>query len=99
MNVRIWCDNKGGEGALNARGAKASDHNLIVHGIWLEAIRNEIGMYILRVDSHSNIADDPSRSEYSLLRALGAKQVPPRIPQQVWHPSKWAEWPAEWALS
>ena len=95
--VRIWCDNQGGEFALLKRAAKAEDHNLLAHGIWLTALRNDIGIYIRRVDTHSNIADDPSREEYSLLHAIGAKRIKPRIPREVWYPERWADWPSEWS--
>ena len=41
-NVRVWTDNVGGEGALRSGAAKASDHNLIVHGVWLLALRGPL---------------------------------------------------------
>jgi len=38
--VRVWTDNAGGEGALRKGATKASDHNLIVHAVWLLAARH-----------------------------------------------------------
>ena len=89
--ARVWCDNRGGEGALLRRWAASDDHNLLSHGIWLTAVRHQIGLYLCRVEKHSNIGYDPSREEYVLLNALGASRVPLKIPNEVWEPWRWAE--------
>ena len=92
LTVRIWTDNTGGENALRAAAAKCEDHNLIVHAIWLMAAKAGIGLWIERVGSHDNISDEPSRESYELLEAVGAKWEEPRLPKNICHPQKWAEW-------
>jgi len=87
--VRIWEDNKGVEGALRKGSAIANDHNLIVHSVWLLAARMGMALWIERVPSHDNIADDPSRENYDLLKALGAVYWEPVVPREVWEPDAW----------
>ena len=64
--IRIWTDNARGEGALRKKAAKQSDHNALVHAVWLMAARNNVGLWIERVGTKDNIADDPSREEYNI---------------------------------
>ena len=90
--VRVWTDNTGGEGAMRTGAAKCSDHNLIVHDIWLCAASIGCGLWVERVGTHDNIADDPSRESYGLLQALGARWIQPVLPWSAHDPKKWAEW-------
>jgi hypothetical protein len=87
--VRVWTDNAGGEGALRKGGSKASDHNLLIHATWLLAARGGFGMYIYRVPTKDNIADSPSREEYTLLEAMGADWRRPWLPNAFWQPASW----------
>ena len=77
--VRVWCDNVGGENALRAGVAEATDHNLIVHALWLHAARVGYGFWVERVPSKDNIADLPSREAYGVLEGLGAVWAEPVI--------------------
>ena len=70
--VRVWCDIAGGESTLRAGAAKASDHNLIVHALWLHAARVGYGLWVERVASKDNIADLPSREAYKVLDGAGS---------------------------
>ena len=90
--VRIWEDNKGAEGALRKSSSKSDDHNLIVHGVWLFAACNNFSIWVERVPSHENIADEPSRECYQLLEAMGATWVRPVLHNNLWEPSKWIAW-------
>ena len=45
----------------------------------LRALELEMGLWISRVPSEDNIADDPSREEYEVLRALKAVRIEPRM--------------------
>ena len=47
--VRVWTDNKGGECALRWGSARAGDHNLLVHALWLLAAREGFGLWVERV--------------------------------------------------
>ena len=87
--VRVWTDNAGGEGALKKGAAKASDHNFLVHATWLLAAKNNVGLWINRVPTDDNIADEPSRCEYRLIEALGAKWHAPVLAQHFWRPNTW----------
>ena len=91
--IRVWTDNAGGEGALRKKAAKQSDHNALVHAVWLMAARNNVGLWIERVGTKDNIADDPSRGEYKLLELMGAKYSPPTVPDELWEPHTWMQQP------
>jgi len=90
--VRVWEDNKGAEGSLRKGSSRSQDHNLIIHGIWLLAAKSNFGIFVERVPSHENIADDPSREDYALMKELGATWVPPVLHPNLWEPTKWAAW-------
>jgi hypothetical protein len=87
--VRIWCDNVGGEQALRAGAARSLDHNLMVHGVWLHAVRVGYGIWVERVPTKDNIADLPSRESYGLLRSLGATWAEPVMDKAFLEPRKW----------
>ena len=65
--VRIWSDNVGAENGFRAGAARARDHNLIIHALWLHAMKNHYGVWIARVASAENLADLSSRESYGLL--------------------------------
>ena len=90
-DVVIWEDNQGGECALRAGAARSEDHNLLVHAVWLLAARLRAALWVERVASDDNIADDPSREEYSLLEAVQGTFVAPIVPEQVWDPASWMD--------
>ena len=77
--VRAWVDNTGGKNALRAGAAKATDHSLVVHALWLHAARFGYGLWIERVASKDNISDLPSRESYRLLEEMGAAWVEPKL--------------------
>ena len=88
--VRVWEDNAGAEGSIATGGSKASDHNLLVHAIWFMAAKYGFGLWVERVCSEDNIADNPSREDHNLLRQLGAIWCPPYLPVELWQPTAWA---------
>ena len=49
------------------------DHTCIVHSIWMMAWQMDCGMFVVRVPSKENLADDPSRERYGLLAGMKAK--------------------------
>jgi hypothetical protein len=46
------------------------DHTCIVHSIWAVVWQMGCGMYVVRVPSKENLADDPSRERYGLLAGM-----------------------------
>ena len=53
------------------------------------AIELGISIYVDRVASKDNIADDPSRERYELLRALGAKWLRPKMHERFMSAQDW----------
>ena len=90
-HVRVWEDNAGGEGGLWKGSSAATDQNLQVHAVWLLAARNNFSLYIARVASAENIADEPSRHKYDSLERMGAVWRSPTLPSQLWRPESWAD--------
>jgi hypothetical protein len=90
--VRVWCDNVGGEQGLRAGTAKSDDHNMLIHGILLFAAKHDFTVWVERVPSKENIADEPSREEYSLLWKLGAVRTTARLPATAHIPKTWTRW-------
>ena len=74
-------DNQGVLHALIKGRSSAADLNYGVGRHWLDVARLRVSQHVVRVESASNIADGPSRDDCSLMKALGAEYVPPRLPQ------------------
>ena len=51
------------------------DHACVIHSVWLFAAQLSCQLHIDRVPTSANIADAPSREDYELLNALGARKV------------------------
>ena len=50
----------------------------------------EAAMWVSRVPTKENLADDPSRERYSLIAAMiGARECPPRLDRRFARPSSW----------
>ena len=67
---------------------------LCAHGAgllsWQQALRNRTKVWLERVASDDNIADEPSRDEYGLMNLLGARWRPPVVAQFVVDGMPWA---------
>ena len=87
--LRVWTDNVGGEGALKKGSAFSTDHNYLVHAVWLLAALDGISLWFERVPSKQNIADAPSRNEFSEMHRLKAGWRRPVLPEQLWRPGTW----------
>jgi hypothetical protein len=59
----------------------ALDANLCVGQIWLDLTRLKVGMLLARVESGANVADAPSRDEFSFLTRVKAVFRKPIMPQ------------------
>ena len=87
--VRVWSDNIGSEAAVRKGTAKAFDHGCIAHCIWPAAAELGIEMRVDRVPTASNIADLPSRREYSWLEEMSAVWSKPVLRRSFWDPASW----------
>ena len=76
--VVAFSDNVGAECALRSANAHSFDHARIVHTIWLQLAEAEAQCWFMRVPTALNLADLPSRSQYKLLRSMGAVHSVPR---------------------
>ncbi len=57
----VWSDNTAAEAATRKATARSFDHLCLVHGIWLRAVELRTELFVKRVPTESNVADDPSR--------------------------------------
>ena len=76
--VVVHSDNSGAEFCLRKGAAKRSDHCILVNAIWTHALARSMHLWIVRVGTHDNWADSPSRCEYSTLDLVGAVRCKPR---------------------
>ena len=71
-NIIVHSDNTGAEAAIRRGSAVAMDHAQLVHAQWTYAALNGLRLHIVRVGTHDNIADLPSRGDFRLMHQLGA---------------------------
>ena len=57
--------------------------------MWLKAAELNANLWFRRVGTDENIADDPSREDYRLLRALNAEYVCPVLDEAFWQRDAW----------
>ena len=88
--VRVWSDNVGAETVTSKGSSKEWDYSCLVNCLWLKAAQLQIALRVDRVPSKLNIADLPSREEYSLLALLGAVRVKPVLDGPFWDPTSWS---------
>lgn len=88
-NVVIWSDNTAAEAATRKGSAREFDQGAVIHSIWKLAALNNIGIWVNRVPTKDNIADDPSRERYGLLAMLGATFVKPVLFGMFEDPRAW----------
>jgi hypothetical protein len=78
-DVVFFVDNDPAKDSLIHGISSSTQSSELVRYTRLACARLGTGAWYERVASPSNIADDPSRGEYSLLLSLGAKRVAPSI--------------------
>lgn len=66
--------------------------------MWTQAVVKNMTLWIIRVSTHDNIADLPSRFEYGALREAGAVWRHPMLEEQYWAESAWKKWKSKNAL-
>ena len=81
------------------RGTSRSwDHAQLVHHQWLQLAMLGVAAHIVRVGTHDNIADLPSREEFALLRARKAKEVAPILDETSAATETWEVLKERWRL-
>ena len=88
-NVHVHSDNTGAQHTTAAGRARVFDHTMLIHSIWTLALEASISLYVSRVPTKENIADDPSRERYWLLDQMGAQAVEPKLDARFRHPDAW----------
>ena len=84
----IAIDNMGVVGGLIAGRGAADDHNAAIARVWLDFAELSIAPYIIKVETSCNVADGPTREDFSFLNRIGAHWVPPCWPS--WISDFWA---------
>ena len=57
-----------------------------------------LSLYIVRVATHDNIADLPSRDAFEMLRVAGAEELEPILQQEYWSHRTWEVLHERWSL-
>ena len=84
--------------AIRRGTARSMDHAQLVHQQWTHAAEEGLSLYILRVGTHDNIADLPSRGELVLLAGNGAVQMAPVLRDSYWEQGTWEVLHERWRL-
>ena len=61
----------------------------MIHCLWLFAAKLKCELLVNRVPTSDNIADDPSREDYTLLKALQAVRVEAKFDESFLQPGSW----------
>ena len=72
-----FIDNSSAASTLVKGYSPTVDNSPLIGEYWLTAAKYAIEIYIERVESKSNVADGPSRLEFSLMQSLQARYVSP----------------------
>jgi len=75
---------------MPAGATRGFDHNCLVHALWKRFAQLKLAVWVMRVPTSENIADDPSREDYCLLEKLGAVRSKPVLDNVFWHAQTWA---------
>ena len=87
----IFCDNDAVlQYVLNgSAGSTAPDINQFVGRLWIDLVRHDVAINILRVTSEANISDGPTRERMKVIEELGGTWIDPVMPKwalDVWAP-------------
>ena len=83
--VLAFIDNDGVRCAVRHGGGGAPEVNAMVGNLWLERVRDQVGLDAARVETHANIADGPSRGDFSMMARLGASDRVAKLPPWARH--------------
>ena len=84
-----WQDNAGVMHAVAKGGTSGvlHDANEILNMLWLDVHHNQTGLFVAKVESEANIADEPTREITDIFASLEATWTAPKLPQwllQLW---------------
>ena len=97
-NIVVHSDNTGAEAAIRRGSAVSLDHAQLVHTQWTHAALQGLSLHLVRVGTHDNIADLPSRDEFEMLRIAGAEEFEPVLPNEYWNDQTWEALHERWRL-
>ena len=83
-----FIDNSGALHALVKGTSMSPEANELVGRMWLSLCDAQVSLFCQRVESKSNVADGPTRHDFSQVQSLGAVFQEPRLPDfvhKVWH--------------
>ena len=78
-----FVDNDSASASLVKGYSPRSDSCELVGIYWLQAAQIPVDIYIDRVESKSNLSDEPSRFSDTLLLSLGSKAITPIVPPEL----------------
>ena len=79
--------------------ARSWDHAQLVHEQWFQLAVLGTQVHVVRVGTHDNVADLPSRLDFKLLRSKGASEVAPSTKKEDESPATWEVLKERWQLS
>ena len=65
---------------LKKGGGHNDECNMVIGKLWLQVADLDCDLQVARVESKANVADGPSRDDFSMLNSLGATFVEPMMP-------------------
>jgi len=74
------------------------DHAQLVHKQWTQVAEQGLRIHVVRVGTHDNIADLPSRRAYRMLESAGVTWVSPILKDEYWTSSTWESLHEAWRL-
>ena len=86
------------QAAIRRGTAISLDHAQLVHTQWTHAAEQGLSLYVMRVATHDNIADLPSRDAFDMLRVAGAEELEPILQREYWSPRTWEVLHERWSL-
>ena len=81
--VVFHIDNAGVVGILRCGAARAPDHNILSFSFWAQVAQQHIAAWLEWVPSGLNIADGPTRHDYSIYETLRATVVDARLDRSL----------------
>ena len=81
QSVLILVDSETAEGALTRRVSSAIDMSACVSEFWSECVQHDLHVYVGRVPTDANPADEPSRGRLHELERRGATWVSSQLEQ------------------
>ena len=85
--VMLAVDNSGVVGSMISGRGSAADHNAAIGRIWLDFAAANMAVHFIRVESACNVADGPTREDFSYMARLQAEWLDPKWP--LWIEDFW----------